>query len=199
MTKGITKDEIIKEAKVLIKENGLSSFSLHSLASNLQVKTASLYSHVSGLDEVIECASKEILLEYQKTLEKAVEGKSRKDALMSLAAAERRFAKKNPHFYSLIMNLELSANKELQKVASCITVPVMKVLDGFNLSQIQKTNAERAFRSVVYGFISQEKHGYFSHFKGSKEKSFVFAVNAVCDGIEKEESRHSELVSESLS
>lgn len=185
MAKGITKDEIIKEAKSLIKENGLDGFSLHALASNLQVKTASLYSHVSGLDEVIECASKEILLEYQKILSKSVEGKSRKDALLSLALSERRYAKKNPHFYSLIMNLELSKNKELQKSASCITVPVMQVLGGFNLSEIQKTNAERAFRSIVYGFISQEKHGYFSHFKGSKEESFVFAVNVVCDGIEK--------------
>lgn len=185
MSKGITKDEIIKEAKILIKENGLSAFSLHALASNLQVKTASLYSHVSGLYEVIECASKEILLEYQKILTKSIEGKSGKDALMSLALSERRYAKKNPHFYSLIMNLELSKNKEVKKSALCITHPIMQVLDGFNLSEIQKTNAERAFRSTVYGFISQEKHGYFSHFKGSKKESFVFAVNVVCDGIEK--------------
>lgn len=82
ITKGITKDEIIKEAKVLIQENGLSVFSLHVLASNLEVKTASLYSHVSGLDEVIECASKEILLEFQKNLSKSVEEKSRKDSLL---------------------------------------------------------------------------------------------------------------------
>lgn len=189
MAKGINKDEIIKEAKVLIAENGLSAFSLHVLASNLKVKTASLYSHISGLDEVIELASKEILLEYQKVLAKSVEGKSRKDALLSLANAERRYAKKNPHFYSLIMNLELSESKELKKSASCITVPVMSVLDTFNLSQIQKTNAERAFRSVVYGFISQEKHGYFSHFKGSKEESFAFAVSLACDGIEKLEGK----------
>lgn len=57
LLKGITKEKIIEESERLIAEGGLSDFSLHMLAERLGIKTASLYTHVSGIEEVMTEAS----------------------------------------------------------------------------------------------------------------------------------------------
>lgn len=184
MAKGITREKIIDEAKSLIAENGLENFSLHSLADKLHIKPASLYSHVSGLEEILTGASEKILQEYHDSLKNSIQGRERKEALLALAEAERDYARENPEFYELIMNLQLSENQELKDAAEIIVEPVLKILDQYHLTAGQKTNAERAFRACVYGFISQEKHGYFSHFPEDIQMSFRFAVSAVAEKIE---------------
>lgn len=184
MSKGISKEKIIEESEKLIAESGLSDFSLHVLAERLGIRTASLYTHVSGIEEVMTEASKDILNRFHSRLMQSVEGKTRREALYALAAAERKYARENPSFYELIMNLQLSDKQELKDAAACIVEPIMTVLSGYDLNPAQKTNAQRTFRACVYGFVSQEKHGYFSHFSGSTDESFRFAIGAVISGIE---------------
>lgn len=184
MSKGITREKIIEETEELIAECGISAFSLHALAERLGIKTASLYTHVSGIDEVLAAASEDILRKFHDGQMKSIEGKRRQDALAALAESERSFAKENASFYELIMNLQLSGNQELKDAAACIVEPLMKILSEYRLDEDEKTDAERLFRAVVYGFISQEKHGYFSHFSGSTEDSFRFAVSVISSGIE---------------
>lgn len=184
MSKGITKERITKETKVLIAEKGLSGFSLHCLADRLGIKAASLYTHVSGVDEVLAAASKDILHEFYNRQMQAITGKSRKDALAALAESERSYASENPSFYELIMNLQLSDNQELRDAAACIVEPIMQILSEYNLHTAQKTDVQRMFRACVYGFVSQEKHGYFSHFPGSIDDSFRFSIDIISKGIE---------------
>lgn len=103
---------------------------------------------------------------------------------MSLAMSERQYADENPAFYELIMNLQLSDSEKLKEEASCIIDPIMHVLNQYSLQADQKVDAERAFRACVFGFISQEKHKYFSHLSNDTEQSFLFCINTVIDGIE---------------
>lgn len=184
MSKGITRELILDETEKLIAEAGLDSFSLHTLADRLGIKTASLYTHISGIDELLAEASKDILEKFHVKQLKAIEGKNRADAIAALAESERDYARENPSFYELIMNLQLSDNKELKEAAACIVDPIMKILSGYKLTDAEKTDAQRMFRALVYGFISQENHGYFSHFPGSTDDSFHFAMRMISEGIE---------------
>ena len=51
--KGVNRELVIQTAVELAEKNGLNSFSMHQLAEALGIRTASLYKHVSGLDDVI--------------------------------------------------------------------------------------------------------------------------------------------------
>lgn len=184
MSKGITRELILNETEKLIAERGLGSFSLHILADRLGIKAASLYTHISGIEELLAAASEDILKQFHDRQMKAIENKSRSDAIASLAESEREFARENPAFYELIMNLQLSDNKELKDSAACIVEPIMKILSGYDLTDSEKTDAQRMFRAQVYGFISQENHGYFSHFPGSTDDSFHFGIRMISEGIE---------------
>lgn len=51
--KGVTRKIVIETAIRMAEERGLNSFSMNQLAGELGIRTASLYKHVSGLEDVI--------------------------------------------------------------------------------------------------------------------------------------------------
>lgn len=184
MAKGLSKEKIIQEAKSLIEEKGMDQFSMHTIASRLNVKTASLYTHIANMNEVVTQASLEILQEYHDQEMAAIEGLEKKAALVALAYAERQYAKEHSAYYQLIMNLQLSDNQELKEAAAIIIEPVMKIMNQYHLSEEQKIHVQRMFRACVFGFVSQEKHGYFAHLTIEPEQSFDFSVDMMASGIE---------------
>ncbi|HWJ78353.1 MAG TPA: helix-turn-helix domain-containing protein, partial [Niallia sp.] len=50
--KGLTINTIIETATKLVEEKGYNNFSLRELAGRLNVKAASLYYHISGVDDI---------------------------------------------------------------------------------------------------------------------------------------------------
>lgn len=50
---GLNKQAVTDAATKLIEEKGLAAFSMNALARTLGIKTASLYAHVKGMDEML--------------------------------------------------------------------------------------------------------------------------------------------------
>jgi AcrR family transcriptional regulator len=190
MQKGITRERIIEEAEKMISEKGFSAFSMHVIAQRLGVKTASLYSHVSGKEDVLNAASIDILNTYRDEQLLAIAGKERGRAVRALAEACRSYAVHHSECYEMIMHAQTGDHPEIAKAASVIIDPIMSVLDGYQLDENQKVDCERVFRAVINGFIMQERHGYFSHLSRSAEDSFSFAVEFLIHGFE--EAEHAE-------
>ncbi len=49
---GLNTETVVKTAALLVEENGYESLTLHKLASKLNVKPASLYTHIKGIDDL---------------------------------------------------------------------------------------------------------------------------------------------------
>ena len=49
---GLNTETVVKTAALLIEENGYENLTLHKLASKLNIKPASLYTHIQGIDEL---------------------------------------------------------------------------------------------------------------------------------------------------
>ena len=49
---GLTTETVIEAAALLAEEIGCESLTLHKLADRLNIKTASLYTHISGIEEL---------------------------------------------------------------------------------------------------------------------------------------------------
>ena len=49
---GLTKDAVVKTAARLVEEQGYDHLSLHKLADRLNIKPASLYKNIKGIDEL---------------------------------------------------------------------------------------------------------------------------------------------------
>ena len=181
--KGLNRQLIIDTAAEMISTDGLEKFSLHSLASKLGVRTASLYTHVSGLDDVVTEVGLYALNLQKDAQMSRMEGKTGKDAVFAVAEGYRAFALENKEFYKIIMNMQ-SVNEQLKKGSITLSQPPMEALRTYPLNEDEIMHWQRILRSIMHGFVDHEHSGYFIHFEQPKEESYRMAVQCFVDGLE---------------
>lgn len=185
---GLTADGVIEAAARLIEHSGIEGFSMRVLAQSLNVKTASLYNHVTDMDTLLAgvCA---YALQLQSGSElAAIEGKDGDEAIFALAHACRRFAKEHRALYRLIM--ARAAHTELpEDVSACIVAPFSRVLAEIALDETEKMHWQRVLRGIIHGFVSQEDAGFFAHFPADVDESFQTAIACYITGLRQAEKR----------
>ena len=72
---GLNTETVVKTAALLIEENGYESLTLHKLASKLNVKPASLYTHIQGIDELYVSLADMALKQLSSMMLDAAKGK----------------------------------------------------------------------------------------------------------------------------
>lgn len=186
---GLTKEKIICAAVELIEARGTAEFSMRSLAATLGVKTASLYNHVAGMNELLVGVCLHALQMQRDEERRAVADMRGAQAIMALAEAYRRFAKQHWELYRLIMNSAVSYSEQVSEISQCITEPFMAVLSDSALTQEEMAHWQRVLRAMVHGFVSQEAAGFFAHFPADADESFRVGVQCYIDGLAAHEGR----------
>ena len=186
--KGLNKEIIVDAAKELIEENGFGDFSMRKLADGLEIKTASLYTHIESMEALFTEVGLSVLKQQRDCLLGAIGEKHGDSAVTALAESYRRFALDHTELYRLIMQMP-SGNDEVLKEAAAMTAePFMRVLDDYSLSDECKMHCQRMLRAMMHGFVSEELSGYFSHYPVSADESYRLSVACVIDGLHKKES-----------
>lgn len=189
---GLSREKVVAAAAAWIDQFGTKDFSMRALAESLNVKAASLYNHVPGMDVLMMevCA---YALELQRDWElAAIRGMTGDDAITALAEAYRQFAREHRQLYRLIMTTAASWGEALGERSRCLVEPFMQVLEPTPLSQEEKIHWQRVFRGMVHGFVSQEDAGFFSHLPAAVEDSFHTAVVCYIDGLKQAQRRRTE-------
>ena len=173
---GLTRAGIVQAAIELIESEGLQRFSLRELANRLHVRAASLYNHIKNTDELYTEIGYYAISELKRAQLDAIAGKERAQAIEALADAYHRFGRERPEIYQVIMSLPMIKNDALLTAAGDIVEPIMTVLDGYTLTELQKMHLQRVLRSIMHGFLSQEAAGCFRHFPVEVSQSYRMAV-----------------------
>lgn len=183
MKVGLDKTTIIKVAANMADEKGIANVSLKVLASELGVKSPSLYKHFNGgLDEL----NKELMLYGWRSLDskitKAAIGKAKDDAIMAICYAYRNFAAEHKGLFEAMQWYNMYQSEEhLQATQGTVSV-FFQVLDAYDLDEGQKVHIVRMFRGFLQGFSSIESHGGYGN-PLSVNDSFDFAVKTILNGI----------------
>lgn len=185
--KGLNKEIIVKAAKELIEQEGVQNFSMRKLADKLEIKTASLYTHIQSMEALYTEVGLSALKSQMEELSDAIGEKIRDDAVTILAYSYRKFATEHEELYKIIMQIPTGNDDILKEAAVMTAEPFMKVLNDYQLSQEQKMHWQRILRGMMHGFVSEEKAGYFTHYPVSIDDSYKSAVQCVIDGLHKEE------------
>lgn len=173
---GLTRAGVVQAAIELIESEGLQRFSLRELANRLHVRAASLYNHIKNTDELYTEIGYYAISELKRAQLDAIAGKKRAQAIEALAEAYHRFGRERPEIYQVIMSLPMIKNDALLAAAGDIVEPIMTVLDGYTLTELQKMHLQRVLRSIMHGFLSQEAAGCFRHFPVEVSQSYRMAV-----------------------
>jgi AcrR family transcriptional regulator len=183
MGKGLSKTAVIDEAVKIIETKGYTAFSMRELAENLNVKTASLYNHVKGMDEIhTEVGLRAIQIFRQAQLD-AITEKKGESAIREVAQAYRTFAKKHPELYKVIMSLRMVGDEVLDEASPHIVDPIVHALSFFSMKEEQIRHWQRILRSIMHGFIAQEEAGFFRVHPGSSDDSYQLAIQCFLDGL----------------
>ncbi|HXN86565.1 MAG TPA: TetR/AcrR family transcriptional regulator [Candidatus Binataceae bacterium] len=158
---GLSNALVLEEAAKLADEGGYDQLSLAELAAKFGVKPPSLYNHIESLESLKRGLALRALRELADVLGKAAIGKSRDDAVRSLARAQREFVKRHPGLYQATQRAAVASDAEMNHAGDEVVNICLMVLNGYGLDRRAALHALRGLRSAVHGFAMLENAGGF--------------------------------------
>lgn len=185
--KGLSRDLIIDTALRLVEERGPLGLSMRELAEALNVKAASLYNHISGMDDLMgQVGLRATEMRTRAQLE-AIAGKTRAEALFALADTYHAFAMAHESLDKVIMGLQRNLSPVLPQAGELTMKPILQVLGGYALSDDARIHWQRVLRATMHGFCVHEHMGGFSYSPLPVSDSYHMAIRCIAEGLEKAE------------
>lgn len=156
---GLDAEAVVAAAATLADANGLHQLTLARLAGALGIRTPSLYTHIGGLDDLRARLGARGARELATSLQRAVAGRARVDALVAIALAYREYAHTHPGTYAALQIV--SDSEEFEAAGAEVVGTIVAVLRGYSLTGERAIHAVRAIRSALHGFVSLEREGGF--------------------------------------
>ena len=184
MARGLLSKELITDTAIKIADaKGLSNVTLKELATELGVKSPSLYKHIpSGLDELYENIMVYSWHSIDNEILRSAVGKSKDDAIRAMCYAFRNFAVQHPGAFE-VLQWHNSYTSDLNKQATKgIITSLNQVLGAYDMTEEQKLHILRFLRGFVQGFSTIETHAGFGD-PISLDDSFDFAIELIINGI----------------
>lgn len=158
---GLSRDAVIRRAAQLIDERGIGELSLAAVADSYGVRIPSLYKHISGMPAIKRGIMLLAKRDFCIVLGQAAIGKSRDDAIASVAIAYRDWARNHPAQYSMTMRAPVPGDDEDAAASMAILNVIVVILAGYGLLSDDAIDATRYLRSVLHGFVALETEGAF--------------------------------------
>jgi AcrR family transcriptional regulator len=154
---GLDPEAVVQAAARIADAEGLDAVTLARLAGDLGVRTPSLYSHVDGLGDLRRRLAARGAREIADAMQEAAAGRAGGDALRSVAAAYREYAREHPGTY---LALQRAADLPADEGGRAVRV-FTAVLAGYGLTGDDAIHATRAIRAALHGFAALEAGGGF--------------------------------------
>ena len=158
---GLTTETVVGAAALLTEEIGCENLTLHKLAKRLNIKPASLYTHISGIEQLYVLLCELALKQLGTAMMDAVRGKKRGEAIRAMSAAYRDYAKQNPEMYGKTMKVPHSHSEQLVNAGKRVKAVLFELLSQYTADQSEIIFFSRYYHSILHGFISLERAGFF--------------------------------------
>ena len=158
---GLTKEIVVRTAALLVEEKGYENLTLHKLAAELDIKPASLYTHIKGIDELYVSLGQLALSDLSDEMLDAVKGKKQGAALQAIADSYYNYAKQNPEMYRIIMKVPHSNSERLVETGRSVKSILFEILSQYIQERAEIIYYSRYYHSILHGFVSLEMAGFF--------------------------------------
>ncbi|KRN28044.1 TetR/AcrR family transcriptional regulator [Liquorilactobacillus mali] len=162
MKRKITTNEIINAAIFILDQQGLEKVTLKNIATELNIKSPSLYNHIKSLDDILLQTARRSLENLYNNLVKSIIGLEKEKALLALSDTYRAFFKSHPGQYSLTQKVALwNKNNFSVSKSDEILQLVERILVGYNIKDENAIHFIRVWRSYMHGFLLLETNESF--------------------------------------
>lgn len=181
--KGLDQRTVIQAAMEMADRDGVEAVTLAALAKQLGIRTPSLYNHVNGMQGLRSRMSLLGLTKLYEALAEAAVGKSKDDAIRSMAAAYVAFARKHPGLYEITQRPSAWEEEDVHQAANRIVALFIQVLQGYGFQEEHSIHMIRGLRSLLHGFASLEQQGGFG-LSADPNESLRLLVNTFLAGMQ---------------
>lgn len=178
---GLSTDRVVRAGADLADEVGFQAVTVAAVARTFDVRTASLYSHVAGTDDLRARIARLALDELADRAAEAVAGRAGTEALVAFADVYRAYAHEHPGRYAAT-RAPLAPDSPGVEAGRRHTALMRAVLRGYDLDETDQVHAVRLLGSVLHGFTSLELSGSFAHSAPPSEASWRIVVESL-DGL----------------
>lgn len=174
---GLTPERLARAGAELADEEGFAHLTVAALARRFDVKTASLYSHVAGSDDLKTRIALLALDEMADRVAAALAGRSGRDALAAFADAYRDYARAHPGRWDAARHpLPADADPRAGVRHAEMTRALLR---AYGLEEPDETHAVRAIGAAVQGFIALESAGAYARTPVAPEESWHWLIDAL--------------------
>lgn len=183
MKVGLDKKTIVEAAAKMADEKGIANVTLKLLATELGIKSPSLYKHFGGgLEEL----NKELMLYGWRSLEGKITevsiGKAKDDAIIAICHTYRNFVAEHKGLFEAMQWYNMYQSDEHLQVTKGTVSILFQVLEAYGLTEEQKVHIVRMLRGFLQGFSAIESHGGYGN-PTSLDDTFDFALKTILNGI----------------
>jgi len=180
--RGLDAAAVVAAGAAQADAEGLDRVTLAGLASELGIRTPSLYSHVNGLDDLRRRIGTQGARELSQKLGEAAAGRARHEALNAVAHAYREYATAHPGRYAAAQRRPDPDDAGAVAAATAVVDVVRAVLRGYGLEGDAAIHAIRGVRAALHGFVALEAGGGFG-IPLSVDESFAQLVATLDRGL----------------
>lgn len=159
---GLTPSLVTSAAVEIADESGLDAVTISAVARRVNVRPASLYSHVGGTDDLLRRVTLAALAELADLVGEAVSGRSGRDALAAMAVAYRDYAVASPARYAAARR-RVDHATAMSSAGPRLGEMTAAVLRGYAVPEADRVDAVRIVSSAIHGFLDLEGSGAFDH------------------------------------
>lgn len=175
---GLTEARLVAAAAELADESGLAAVTVSALARRFDVRPASIYSHITGLDALLDQTAALALRELAESLAETLPGKSGRAALFAFADAHRDYARAHPGRWQAAQR-RVGPDGAAAGAGGRIARAARAIMSGYGLTPDDEVHAVRLLGSAVNGFVALESGGGFDHSVPAAADSWHRVLDAV--------------------
>lgn len=191
--KGLDKNAVIERAAALANEKGLENVTIKELADSLEIRSPSLYNHISGLEEL----RKEIMLYGWKQAEKrilqAATGTEGYDAIRAMCREFYVYASENKGIFSAMLWYNKYADEASSEATSGLFSRLYGIMEDMGISRERTEHLIRTLRGFLEGFALLVNNGAFGH-PADIDESFEVSLDVLIEGIRAAARKESEQI-----
>ena len=156
----LSRDVIVNAALTFLDREGWDGLTINALATQLGTKGPSLYNHVDSLEDLRRTVRMRVIGDILQMLSTVGSGRTRDDAVMTMASAYRSYAHHHPGRYSAFTRMPLGGDDPEYTAAShAAAEPVIEVLTSYGLAGEDAFYAALEFWAALHGFVLLEMTG----------------------------------------
>jgi AcrR family transcriptional regulator len=153
---GLDRRAVVEAAVGVVDREGAEALTMARLAAELGIRAPSLYAHVRGQAGLRRELWLWAVSDLGDRLREAVMGRSGRDALVAFATSLRDYARTHPGRYRLTLDPPRPLDEEARKARRRANSAFEAVVRSFGLEGAAATDAGRALRAAVHGFVGLE-------------------------------------------